>query len=623
MGQRPDRRRAARARHPPVRSKCPADHRYCKTSGEVPVTVAALRTVQVDVLGPLSVRVAGRPVAVGPGRLRALLAVLAMSPRHFIGPDRLATAIWGQDLPGDARRSVQTYVARLRRLLGSGAIRSGRDGYLLEADVDAVRYLRVLDVAASEQDPDTERERLRAASALWRGTPFDGVRAAWLDQVERPRLIDRRLRAEERRIDLELAAGAGEQLIGELRELTAVHPLRERLWAQLMTALHRADRRSEALDAYQAVYRLLDDELGVTPGTGLRELHQQILRGDNGRAAWVAALLPRQLPPRTTGFVGRAVELARLDSLLARTAGGSAVITGGPGAGTTSVAVQWAHRVADRFPDGQLYANLRGFARPGRPAPPDEVVRGFLETLGVPADRHPTAPAARIGLYRSLLAGRRLLVLLDDAADAEQVRPLLPGGEGCVALVTSRVRITGLTAQGALPVPIDALSAAESRELLEHRLGVDRVRAEPVAVDRLVGLCAGLPLALAVVAARAALHPLLGSLAADVCGSRAPLDALSGTDPATDLRESFSRSYGALGPAARRLFRALGVACATGATATEAALLAAVPLSGTGPGLAELSRHHLVVERSPGRYAVPGLLRAYAAELPFGNDRAS
>ncbi|WP_173065511.1 AfsR/SARP family transcriptional regulator [Phytohabitans houttuyneae] len=584
--------------------------------------------LHVGVLGPLDVRVGGRPVHVATGRLRALLAVLAMSAGRAVPPDRLAGAVWGDEQPDHARRSVQLYVTRLRRALGAGAIRTRTDGYLLVADqVDAVRFLRLLDTAAAAADSGTERARLVAALELWRGTPFDGIRAAWLDRVEGPRLLDRYLAAVERRIDLDLAAGAEGEVVGQLRELTARHPVRERFWEQLMTALYRAGRRAEALEAYRRLYRLLADELGVTPGAAVRELHRRILAGDpalRGPAGRGGAPVPRQLPAAVRGFSGRAGSLDRLDAVAGRAgdAAAVAVISGGGGVGKTSLAVHWAHRAAGRFPDGQLYVDLRGFGPSGQAVRPADAVRGFLEALGTAPANVPTDLPAQVGLYRSLTSGKRVIVLLDNAADAEQVRPLLPGAAGSVAVVTSRHQLPGLVAEGAYPVTLDVLPAGESRALLAGRLGADQVDAEPDAVARIVAICAGLPLALAIVAARATTPPLhsLDALAAELGEFRTCLDALASADAATDLRAVFSWSYCRLGPAAKRLFRLLGIHPGRDVGALAAASLAGTTAAATRPVLAELCRAHLLTEHAPGRYACHDLLRVYAAELLDSHD---
>jgi tetratricopeptide (TPR) repeat protein len=274
------------------------------------------------------------------------------------------------------------------------------------------------------------------------------------------------------------------------------------------------------------------------------------------------------------------------------------------------------------FPDGQLYVDLRGFGPSGQAVRPADAVRGFLEALGTAPADVPTDLPAQVGLYRSLTSGKRVIVLLDNAADAEQVRPLLPGAAGSVAVVTSRHQLPGLVAEGAYPVTLDVLPAGESRALLAGRLGADQVDAEPDAVARIVAICAGLPLALAIVAARATTPPLhsLDALAAELGEFRTCLDALASADAATDLRAVFSWSYCRLGPAAKRLFRLLGIHPGRDVGALAAASLAGTTAAATRPVLAELCRAHLLTEHAPGRYACHDLLRVYAAELLDSHD---
>ena len=330
-----------------------------------------------------------------------------------------------------------------------------------------------------------------------------------------------------------------------------------------------------------------------------------------------------QLPMDPAGFVGRRAELAQLDAVLADLGDRAAAVVisavwGTAGVGKTALAVHWAHSVADRFSDGQLYVNLRGFDPTGPVMPPSEAIRGFLDALEIPAQQIPVSLSAQAALYRSLLAGRRVLVLLDNARDAEQVRSLLPGSSGCVVVVTSRNRLTGLVAaEGAHPISLDRLSRAEARDLLAARLGADRVAAEAGAVDEIISRCAGLPLALTVVAARAVTRPgfRLAALAAELGDAHASLDAFAGDDARTDVRVVFSWSYNALGTGAARLFRSLGLHPGPDISVPAAAALVGVTAGRVRPLLAELAAAHLIAELKTGRYALHDLLRAYAVEL--------
>jgi len=337
--------------------------------------------------------------------------------------------------------------------------------------------------------------------------------------------------------------------------------------------------------------------------------------------------VPRQLPAAIRHFAGRAPELAALTGLVEQgeQAGGTVVISaiaGTAGIGKTALAVYWAHQVADRFPDGQLYIDLRGFDPSGSPVTPAEALRGFLEALGVTAQQVPTSSQALAGLYRSLLAERRVLLVLDNARDVEQVRPLLPGSPTCLVLVTSRNQLTGLAAEGAHPIVLDLLSDTEARVLLDRRLGTARTSDDPEAVAEIIEACARLPLALGIVAARAAAYPSfsLADLAAELRRNRGGLDAFDGGDSSTDVRAVFSWSYRQLDAATARLFRLLGLHPGPDFTAAAAASLAGLSVSRARVLLAALTRAHLVTERTSGRYSLHDLLRMYAAELAGESD---
>jgi DNA-binding SARP family transcriptional activator/tetratricopeptide (TPR) repeat protein len=580
----------------------------------------------VELLGPLRVSVAGQPVELPAGRLRVLLAVLAMSAGRAVPTDRLATAVWGTDASGDARANVRTNVKRLRRALGTAAgliaVRPG--GYLLATEpdhVDVLRFGRLLDEAAAAPDPAVEQSRLAAALALWRGTPFDGIRSDWLEQAKAPMLQERYLTAVERRIDLDLASGSRPDLT-ELAELAERHPMRESLWARLLRVLESAGRPAEALERYETIRRRLAEELGADPSPEIRQVHADLLAGGatpRGRA------VPRQLPAAVHGFAGREAELAALDALL----GGPdeeecrspriAVIAGTAGVGKTTLAVHWAHQVAGRFPDGQLYVNLRGYDPSEEAVRPVTAIRDLLDALQMPPHRIPDGLAAQAGLYRSLLAGRRMLVLLDNARDADQITPLLPGAPGCLVVVTSRDHLARLVVTyGAHPLTLDLLPHDEAAQLLASRLGHGPIAAEPTAVAEIIRRCAGLPLALAIVAARAAIHPAhpLGALADEL------RDALGALEGPVDVREIFSWSYERLGDeTAARLFRLVaGLHPGTEATATAAASLVGIPVPRVRAPLAELTRANLLAERDTDRYACHDLLRAYASELCAADD---
>jgi tetratricopeptide (TPR) repeat protein len=362
---------------------------------------------------------------------------------------------------------------------------------------------------------------------------------------------------------------------------------------------------------------------------GTEEERRRLIAVASGDVAGLAgpSVVPAQLPADVRGFAGRGEQLRRLHALLTEASAASATavvisaVSGTAGVGKTALAVHWAHTVRDQFPDGQLYVNLRGFDPAGRPMPPAEAVRGFLDALAVPPGRVPAGLDAQTALYRSLLAGKRILVVLDNARDVDHVRPLLPGTSPAMAVVTSRSHLTPLIAQeGAYPLLLDVLSTQEARDLLIRRLG-ERVAAESDAVDLIIAACAGLPLALAVVAAHAGTHPQfpLAVLADDLRDTRHRLRTLA-ADSTMDVRAVFSWSYRTLTAATARLFRLLGLHPGPDMSVAAAASLAGVDQPTVHPLLAELTGAHLLVEHTAGRYAFHDLLRIYAAELAEVDD---
>jgi DNA-binding SARP family transcriptional activator len=569
---------------------------------------------------------------------RVLLALLLLRPNTATATELLVDSLWPQRPPASALANLQSYVSDLRRLLHSPAL-PGRDrihktrgGYLLRVghdELDAAVFERLaVDGRSSYAEGRYARaaDSLLRALALWRGPVLDGLPLPDSLRLVADRLAELRLGAVEDAFDARLALGAHAVLVSELQTSTAHHPLRERLWGQLMLALYRCGRQADALDAYQRLYRLLDEELGVRPGRALQDLHQRILAADPELDLPVTAGTsppPRQLPADIVAFTGRRTQLQLLDTFASGLGNRAAAlvvlaVTGTAGVGKTALAVHWAHQVADRFPDGQLFLNLRGFDPAGPPMTSAEAIRVFLDALGIAASRIPATAEAQLGLYRSTLAGRRMLILLDNARDAEQVRPLLPGTPTSLVLVTSRDRLTGLVAtDAARSVAMDLLPADEARQLLARRVGEQRVADEPLAADELIEACARLPLALAIVAAHADARPhfSLRSLADQLRDSRGDLAAFTGADPATDLRSVFSWSYQALSQPAAQLFRLLGVHPGPDIGAPAVMSLAGVDAAGLRPLLAELTGAHLLVEHQPGRYASHDLLRAYARDL--------
>ena len=482
--------------------------------------------MKFSLLGPLEVRGDGVAAAIPQGRQRVLLAALLLNANRVVSADDLVDVLWEAAPPVTALASLYNYVKRLRQNLGDVGhhqISTIPPGYLISIepgslDVQQFEILTRSGLAALRAGSSADAAgQLRDALALWRGQPLADVESRTLTDREVPRLAELRLQALEARVDADLRLGRHGELIAELRQLVATHPLRERLHAQLMLALCGNGQRADALAAYLAARRMLTTELGVEPGSELRKLHRQILVDKQApvRAVGPAStqnpglnrVVPRQLPVGVPRFAGRAAELAALDGLLDQlTERGTvmiAAVAGMAGVGKTALALHWAQRVTARFPDGQLYVNLRGFGPTDAPVEPGEAVFGFLESCHVPASLIPRDLGSRAALYRSILADRKMLVLLDNARDSCQVRPLLPGSPGCLVLITSRNPMTGLAAAEAAQLLIlDPLAEDEARELLAYRLGADWAEAEQPAADELIELCARLPLALGIAAAR-------------------------------------------------------------------------------------------------------------------------
>jgi DNA-binding SARP family transcriptional activator len=602
--------------------------------------------MEFRLLGPVEARLNGRILTPRRPQQSAVLAALLVDAGRLVPIDVMIERVWGHAAPPQARRSLYTHVTRIRRLLdqaGDGAAarldrRSG--GYLLNVQPDRVDLHRFVGLLARAREPtcaDGERlVLLREAVALWRGPPLAGLTSDWTERMRRGWQRDQ-LSAMVAWAQAELRAGDPDRAVAPLTALAAEHPLDEPLAAVLMRALYAGGRAAAALDHYARFRRLLIDQLGAEPGVDLQLVHRAILRdqpdpvlGSTRDAPLVdaAAARPAMLPPDLPGFAGRADPLGQLDDILAEarrrpTAGAVALVWGTAGVGKSTLAIHWANRVRARFPDGQLYVNLRGFDPTGDALRPGEVMRDYLAVLGVHPQRVPSGLDGQVGLYRSLLAGRRILVLLDNARDAEQIRPLLPGAAGCFVLVTSRNRLSGLVvADGARPVPLELLDHAEAHDLLARRIGIDRVAAEPEAISEIIVRCARLPLALAVVAARAATNPdfPLAALARDLHDARGGLTAFVDDDAAVDVRAVLSSSYRQLDPAAARLFRLLGAHAGPDIGLAAAASLAGVAPTHARARLARLVGTHLIAEPAPGRFTFHDLLRALAAELAHRYD---
>jgi DNA-binding SARP family transcriptional activator len=606
--------------------------------------------LRVGVLGPVTAWRGECEVEAGQPRQLAVLGMLATRANRVVSRGELVDAVWGEQPPASAEGGIYTYVAGLRRVLEPDRPRRAPDrprraparvlvsvagGYMLRLDpgcLDSAKFEELLGrarVLRAAGDLAPAEQAVSAALALWRGLAFAGVPGPFAE-AERQRLAELRTGAAEDRADLLLALGRAAEAVPDLTALVAEHPLRERARGLLMIALYRCGRQAEALQAFHDARERLAEDLGIDPGDELTRIHRQLLAMDPALAGHgggsetavplsQAAPPPAQVPPEAAGFAGRAAELRQLHVMLPVTAVAAPVmvVTGTAGVGKTTLAVRFARQVAPRFPDGQLYVNLRGFDPSGAPTEPTTVLRIFFEALGVPASQVPDTLDAQTGLFRSLLEGKRMLLLLDNARSTGQVRPLLPGSPGCMVVITSRSQLTGLVAaEGARPLPLDVLSAAEARELLAARVGPERVTAEPEAAAELIERCDRLPLALSVTCARAVTRPgaALADLAAELRDARGRLDALETGDVLTDLRAVFSWSYRNLSQPAARMFRLLGVHPGPDVSVPAAASLAGLPTAQARAALAELTRASLLTEDVAGRLGCHELLRAYAAE---------
>ena len=590
------------------------------------------------VLGPLQVHDGEAPVAVPRGRLRVLLAALLLHAGSPVGTDALSELVWDGAPPASASVTLRSTVLRLRRVLGPRAgarLVTRHPGYLLQAGEDEIDVLRFRglcrDGGAALREGDWARADglLGEALGLWRGAPLADVPSELLLRQEAPSLEELRLQAEERRADAALHLGRHDELVAGLQSLSTRHPLRERFHAQLILALYRCGRQAEALAAYQHARRALIDKAGAEPGPELRQLNQQVLAADPALAAPESpggagrSVIPQELPPAPRHFTGRTRELAALTGLLGRPQQQpqeTVVITaigGTAGVGKTALAVHWAYQAAGRFPDGQLYVNLRGYD-PDQPMPATDVLAGFLRSLGVPGQDIPPEAEQRAARYRSLLAGKQMLVVLDNAGTSDQVRPLLPGAPACAVVVTSRDALAGLVARdGAVRLDLDLLPVAEAVALLRALIGA-RVDAEPVAAAELAGQCCRLPLALRVAAELAASRPdvPLAGLAAELADLSTRLDLLkAGEDPHTQVRAVFSWSYRNLDAETARTFRLIGLHPGPDIEAYAAAALTGATVAAVRRMLDTLTRAHLVQPVAAARYGMHDLLRGYAREL--------
>ncbi|GAA3188478.1 MULTISPECIES: AfsR/SARP family transcriptional regulator [Streptomyces] len=617
-----------------------------------------------SLLGPIAVTTGSGELSLGPAKRRSVLALLLLQPNTTVPLEQLIDSLWEDEPPEHARTVVQGHVSRLRATLAQGGadaygieLTTHGSAYLLrlpEELIDAHRFGELVALARPEEAPADAVPLLREALGLWRGPALTGTVTSPPFAAAAHALEERRLTAVEALGRAHGALGAHEQAAAVLYNAAVNHPLREGLIAGLMQALFRTGRQSDALEWFHRTRRLLNEELGVDPGERLRGAYEEILRAEKARPAAKPAAVsretgdgasgaqsgarvpaqggqasggaggsgrgtaaPRLLPRPPARFLGREHQLAALTAILtARTPQESplAVVAGPAGVGKTACAVQWAHQHAAAFPDGQLFADLRGFGE-GDEAAPAEILRDFLLALGTPPERVPSSAEAASALFRSLVAERRLLVVLDNARGSAQVRPLLPGGPHCATVVTSRSRLDGLVATDwARPVGLQAMGHEEGAALLGAMLGAERVAEDPAAAQELVALCDGLPLALRAAAAQLTARPRwrLARLAAALRDERRRLALLSAED--TGIAAALRMSVARLSADDARLLSALATSADGHLNSSVAAALAGYDQERTQDALDRLAEMHLVDEESTDVYTISTLTQLFARD---------
>jgi DNA-binding SARP family transcriptional activator/tetratricopeptide (TPR) repeat protein len=586
-------------------------------------------------LGPIELWSAGQRQDLGSARVRSLLAMLLLTPRTMVPAETLIDRLWDTRPPPKARESLSVYVARLRSSLrqavGDQVRLAGRTqgGYLLEVDPEAVdlhrfrRLGRQAAALAASGDYDHASALLREADGLWHGQPLAGIRGDWVVRM-RDALEEERRAAIIERIGIELETGRHADLVGELRHLLTRYPLDETLVAHQMTALYRNGRQADALSLYRDTRDRLIEEQGAEPGAPLAEIHQRILSGDPGLAspAWsrgTQPAAPDTLPPETTEFVGREEELG----LLTADHGSApwlAVIEGMPGVGKTTLAARAARLVCDRYPDGTLYLDLHSHNPGWPPLQPAEALHQLLRMLAVPAAQIPEAIGDRTALWRAHLSRRRAVVILDDAAGPEQIRPLLPLAGQCLILVTTRRKFPSL--DGARTLTLDVLSVDEAIMLFRQvARPTGAIDADQVATT--VGLCGRLPLAITLMASRIAQAdpPSLDDLIEEWSQSPAWLGGTGAASP--EMIAAFDLSYRALDVGHQRIFRLLGISPAATHSSAAAAALGDCAVAEAEQALAVLLDCHLLTQAPDGQFRLHDLVRGYAAARARRDDPAA
>lgn len=589
--------------------------------------------LRISVLGPVRIWRGSEELSTGSAKQRALLAALALREGRMVTVAELIDVLWSEEPPSQAVAVVRTYASRVRRVLGPDMLVSRSGGYALQTTPNAIDLSLARELAAKAErlreigEARRAGELLDRALALWDGEPLAGVPGPFAE-THRTRLAEWRLHLLEIRLELDLDLGSHAEVVSELTALTAAHPLRERLRELLMLALYRSGRQSEAIAVYDDTQRLLADAVGIEPGPGLRRLQERILHTDPALAAPrerpvtpQTDLRPSQLPSTVSDFTGRAAFMSELDTVLTDEPGAVAAISalaGIGGVGKTTLAVHAAHRARRSFPDGQLYVDLRGVGPDA--ALPEAVLGAFLRSLGTPESAIPDALDDRAALYRSLLDGRRVLVLLDNARDAEQVRPLLPGAPGCATLITSRVRMVDLA--GAHLVDLDVMSPEEALQFFTRIVGEERITPEREAALDVVTACGFLPLAIRIAGSRLAARRTwtVSVLAAKLSDERRRLDELQAGDLA--VRATFAMGYRQLVPGQARAFRLLGLADGPDISLAAAAAMLDQPVQDAERLLETLVDAGFLESAGPGRYRYHDLVRLYARSCAAEDEQA-
>ncbi|MFF0269921.1 BTAD domain-containing putative transcriptional regulator [Kribbella sp. NPDC004536] len=595
--------------------------------------------LQIRLLGSVDVVLDGTVRDVPGVRRKAALAALALRIGHPVSNDFLIDVVWSGDTPSTVVNTLQSHMSYLRRILRRpGCIVASSPGYRLDqrrVDTDLRAAERLIQSAEQTTDLREKATRLQAALDLWRGKPLDEIGGQpWIDeQCER---IERlHYETAKSLIETRLALGEHSALIGTVEEMIEHHPFDEDLCSQLMTALYRSGRQADALAAYRELRIRLNDELGITPGRRLRDLEQAVLRQDPTLDAPSKRSVPvitaaSQLPPAATRLVGRQQEIEQLERILDRshrqplgTAAPVIAVSGAPGIGKTTLALHWAHGILPSFPDGHLFIDLQGFDPAHPPLTPTQALQSLISTLGHPSDHIPDELNALAGLYRTLLNGKKVLLLLDNARNADQIRPLLPSTPDSLAIVTSRNDLTSLAiTNGAQLLRVGPLSTTAGVELLSGKQHHPLAHNHRPAAEHIVKICGGVPLALAIVAARHHTHPheQLPQVAAQMSSPGAAFNMLLTDDLSVNLWASYNTSYQRLTSTTQQVLRQLTASDSSEAGGTVR-LSASVPAP-VHRALSELTRASLIEQTAANSFVLSPLFRAYAAQLG-GEDSES